>query len=131
MFTCISLNTYYIEMFYVKSRILMASVCHVVCHFFGTMICVSKIVKSLSSKVWTVAIVVHCCESQLYLRTITCAFAWIRILFIFLHVTPMCLDPVMCIFFSLCLCYQLLVVISATRLHYRPGKQVGRGRGDN
>jgi hypothetical protein len=74
---------------------------------------------------WTVAIVVYCCESQLYLPTITCAVVWIRILFIFLHVTRMCLDPVMCICFSLCLCYQLLVVISATRLHYRPGKQAG------
>jgi len=40
----------------------MASVFHVVCHFFGTMICVEKTGKSLSSKMWTVAIVVHCCE---------------------------------------------------------------------
>jgi len=76
---------------------------------------------------WTVAMVVHCCESQLYLPTIKCAVAQIRILFIFHHVTPRCLDPVMCIRFSLCLCYELLVVISATRLHYRPGKQVGGG----
>jgi len=34
MFTCISLNLYYIEMFYMKSWILMASVFHVVLSFF-------------------------------------------------------------------------------------------------
>jgi hypothetical protein len=76
---------------------------------------------------WTVAIVVHCCASQLHVPTIKCAVARIRILFIFHHVTPRCLDPVMCVCFSLC--YELLVVIFVTRLYYRPGKQARGGGG--
>lgn len=77
----------------------------------------------MSWKMWTVGIVLCCCESQLYLHAVKCAAVWIRILCIFHYITPWCLNPVTCVCFSLCLCYQLIVVISATVPNCRPGKQ--------